>query len=150
MQFRTNTYLAAAVALFAVACGRKERPAVDTATGAVAPAAAPASTISVSDIDVGRSLNTDKGIADKTDNFRKTDTIYVSVGTQGSGSGSLTARFTFQDGQVVDESQQAISPTGPARTEFHVMKPDGWPIGKYKVEVMLNGTSVGTKEFTVK
>jgi hypothetical protein len=144
-----NSRLIAALVLFAaVACGRKdETPAMDTATGSVAP---PVAALSVTEVDIGRSLNADKGIADRTAEFRKADTIYVSVATAGAGTGTLAARWTFQDGQVVDESTQTISPTGPARTEFHVMKPDGWPVGKYKVDVMLNGTSVGSKDFEVK
>lgn len=152
MRIRTQSHLIAVATLLVVAaCGRKERSAVDTATGSVAPApATPTSAITVSEIDVGRSLNADKGIVDRTDTFRRTDTIYVSVATQGTGSGTLASRWTFQDGQVVDESSQNISPAGPARTEFHVMKPDGWPVGKYKVDILLNGTSVGSKEFTVR
>ena len=71
------------------------------------------------------------------------------MATDGSGSGTLRARWTFQ-GQVVNESEQPIAPTGPAHTEFHISKPDGWPKGKYKVEITLNGTSVGSKDFEIK
>ena len=39
---------------------------------------------------------------------------------------------------------------GQARTEFHVFKPTGWPEGKYKVEVSLNGALAGSKDFEVK
>jgi hypothetical protein len=83
--------------------------------------------------------------------FAPTDTIYVTVVTTGSApSATLTAKWTYQDGQVVNESTQTIAPTGPAATEFHIAKPDGWPAGSYKVEVSLNGRSTGTKEFEVK
>ena len=54
-----------------------------------------------------------------------------------------------RDGQVVNESTQTIAPTGDARTEFHISKPDGWPSGKYKLEVFLNGSSAATKDFEV-
>jgi hypothetical protein len=51
---------------------------------------------------------------------------------------------------VVDESRQNITPTGSTTvTEFHLSKPDGWPAGGYKVEVLLNGISAGTREFKV-
>jgi len=53
-------------------------------------------------------------------------------------------------GQVVDNSTQTISPTGPAVTEFHLSKPSPWPEGDYKVEISLNGASAGTKGFKVK
>jgi hypothetical protein len=107
--------------------------------------------VKVTDIDVGRSVAADKTIADKTDSFRPNDTFYVSVKTDGSApSATLTARWTYEDGQVVDESRQdIIASGGTAVTEFHLSKPDGWPAGKYKVEVLLNGTPAGTKDFKV-
>jgi len=107
--------------------------------------------VKVTDIDVGRSLTADKTIAERTESFRPADTFYVSVKTDGSGpSATLTARWTYEDGQVVDESRQNIAPTGTATvTEFHLSKPDGWPAGGYKVEVLLDGTSAGTRDFKV-
>ena len=107
--------------------------------------------VRVTDIDVGRGLTADKAIAEKTDSFRPADTFYVSIKTDGSGpSATLTARWTYEDGQVVDESTQNIAPAGSATaTEFHVSKPDAWPAGGYRVEVLLNGTSAGTRDFKV-
>ena len=107
--------------------------------------------VKVTDIDVGRSLTSGKTIAETTDAFRPADTFYVSVETNGSGpTATLVARWTYQDGQVVDESRQNFAPTGNATvTEFHVSKPDGWPAGGYKVEVLLNGTAAGTRDFKV-
>src|SRR5262245_3247871 len=118
-----------------------------------APPAAPAATsegVKVTDIDVGRSLAADRTIAEKTDSFKPADTIYVSIKTAGSArSATLVTRWTFQDGHVIDEVHQTIAPTGEAVTEFHISKPDGWAAGKYKVEVMLNGASAGSKDFEV-
>jgi len=103
----------------------------------------------VTQIDLGRSLNADKTINDNTDSFKPADTIYASVATEGSAAATLTARWTYQDGQVVDESRQTIAPTGNARTEFHISRPDGWPAGKYKVDILLNGSSASTRDFEV-
>src|SRR5687768_16704956 len=106
--------------------------------------------VRVSQIDIGRSLNTDKSINDNTDSFKPNDVIYASIATAGSApTATLKARWTYQDGLVVDESTQTITPTGNARTEFHISKPDGWPAGKYKFEAFLNGASSGTKDFEV-
>jgi hypothetical protein len=106
--------------------------------------------VRVSHIDMGRSLNADKTINDKTDSFKPNDTIYASIGTGGTAAtATLKARWTYQDGQVVDESTQRIAPAGNARTEFHISKPDGWPAGKYKLEVLLNGSSAGTRDIEV-
>jgi hypothetical protein len=106
--------------------------------------------IRVSQIDMGRSLNADKTINDNTDSFKPNDAIYASIATEGSAAtATLKARWTYQDGQVVNESTQTIAPTGNARTEFHISKPDGWPTGKYKLEAFLNGSSSATKDFEV-
>ena len=106
--------------------------------------------VRVSQIDMGRSLNADKTINDNTDSFKPNDTIYASIVTEGTAAtATLKARWTYQDGQVVDESTQTITPTGNARTEFHISKPDGWPTGKYKLEVFLNGSSAATREVEV-
>jgi hypothetical protein len=106
--------------------------------------------VRVSQIDMGRSLTADKTINDSTESFKPNDTIYASVATRGTAAtATLKARWTYQDGQVVNESTQTIAPTGDARTEFHVSKPDGWPTGKYKLEVFLNGSSAATKDFAV-
>lgn len=109
--------------------------------------------VRVTEVDVGRSIGADKRINDNaaTDEFGRNDTIYASVATDGTASGAaLSARWTFEDGQVVDESSQTIASSGPAVTEFHISKPGGWPVGKYKVEIRLNGQAVETKDFEVK
>jgi hypothetical protein len=144
MPNRSRSFVTAfALLSLAAACAKKENPPPPP------PGGAPAG-VSVTSIDVGRSLAADKSLADKAGEFRPTDTVYASVATGGSGTATLKAHWTFQDGQTVNESEQTVSPTGPAHTEFHISKPDGWPKGKYKVEVLLNGTSVGSKDFEIK
>ena len=147
-----STYPRIATAALAVlvltACARRDDDAtrVDTAAGTVV-----ANDIAVTQIDIGKGIGGDKRITNTTDTFAATDTVYVAVATSGTApSATLQARWTYEDGQVVDQSSETISPTGPAVTEFHISKPDGLPKGKYRVEVTLNGTSAGTKEFTVK
>jgi hypothetical protein len=131
--------LVCAALVAAAACGRK----ADARAG---------SSASVSAIDLGRSLKPDLKIDDNTDTFRPGDVIYASIETKGSGSATVAARWTFQDGQLVDESTRTISLNGndPARTEFHLSKPGGWPVGKYHLVITLNGTTAGTKDFEVK
>jgi hypothetical protein len=114
----------------------------------VPPAPAP---VSVATIELGRQVGADKRVSQPMTTFSPQDTIYVSVSTEGaSESATLTARWTFETGQLVTEGSETIAPTGPASTEFHVEKPTGWPAGKYKVEILLNGSPAGTKEFEVK
>jgi hypothetical protein len=107
--------------------------------------------IRVTDVTLGRSVGGDKAITDRTDTFRPNDTIYASVATDGSANNAtLRARWTFEDGQLVDESTRAIAPNNRERTEFHISKPNGWPAGKYKLEVFLDNQSVETKDFEVR
>lgn len=106
--------------------------------------------VRVTDVDLGLGLGPAKRVTDRTDSFSPSETIYVSVRTEGAApSATLRARWTFQDGQVVQESSQTIAPTGTSMTEFHVSNPTGWPRGSYKVEVFLNGSSVETESFKV-
>jgi hypothetical protein len=140
--FRTSILALTLAAVLSAACTkRSENPGTTGTTGVG---------VRVSQIDMGRSLNADKTISDNSNSFKANDTIYASIATVGTApTAALKARWTYQDGQVVDESTQTIAPTGDARTEFHISKPEGWPTGKYKLEVFLNGSSAATKDFEV-
>jgi hypothetical protein len=106
--------------------------------------------VRVTDLEIGRTIGPDKRVTDETDSFKPRDTIYLSVATDGaSPAANLRARWTYGAGQLVDETSQSIAPSGPSVTEFHLAKPDGWPAGSYRVEVFLDGTSAGSKEFKV-
>ena len=132
------------VALLVVAsagCGRKADTGTTTTTTGVR----------VTEVSVGRAIGGDKAITDVTDTFKPNDTIYASIATEGSAqSATLRAKWSFEDGQLVDESTRTIAPNNKERTEFHISKPDGWPAGKYKVEVFLNDQSADTKSFDVR
>ena len=136
-----------ALALTASGCGKKDSSAaVETASGA--PASTP---VSVTDVKLGRALGADKRLTDETDKFRPADVIYAVVETQGTAPNTaLQARWTYQDGQVVDEASRTISAGGEDVTEFHVSKPSGWPKGKYTVQILLNGAPIESKDFEVK
>lgn len=139
--------LALTIAL-ATSCGQKAQDTTSTTEPATS---TPASTINVTAIELGRGVGSDKRITERVDTFNPSDVIYASVITSGAApTATLKARWTFQDGQVVDESEQMIAPTGDSVTEFHISKPDGWPAGKYKIEVFLDGSPVQTREFEVK
>ena len=131
--------LCLALLLAAVAC-RGNAPNTTTETA-----------VRVTNVTLGRSVGGDKAITDSTDTFKPNDTIYASVATEGSAqSATLRAKWSFEDGQLVDESTRTIAPNNKERTEFHISKPDGWPAGKYKVEVFLNDRSAETKSFDVR
>ncbi len=147
---------ACAIALvLAVACGKKENQdtTAQGAGGAVVPPATstqPAA-LQVADVKVGNKVDANKQVSNTTDTFTPRDTIFASVHTTGTAQNAqVVARWTFQDGQTVNERTESISPTGDAYTEFHIEKPSGWPAGKYTLHVLLNGQEVQTKDVTVK
>ncbi|MBC6943569.1 MAG: hypothetical protein DWB45_12725 [Xanthomonadales bacterium] len=101
-------------------------------------------------VDLGNAVGADQKVTTPATTFATTDTIYAAVATTGSAANAvLNAKWTFGDGQTVNESSQTIAPNGDAVTSFHISKPDGWPKGSYKVEISLDGKVVASKDFTV-
>jgi hypothetical protein len=157
MRFASRTtrvqLLALALAFGAAACAKKDEATTDNVAGGTVDTtgAVATPTFKVADVELGKSIDVDKKIKDHTDKFGVRDTIFASVKTEGAATGAnLTARWTFQDGQVVQEDTQTINATGDAITEFHVMKPTAWPKGNYKLTILLNGTAVETEDFEIK
>ncbi len=160
--------LALACGLALAACGKKEEPAPSTPSTppASAPAPAPqaatpapastsamgmAAAVTVVSVDLGNAVDDSQKVTTPATQFSPRDTIYASVGTSGSApSTAVGAKWTYQDGQTVNDSSTSISPTGPAFTAFHISKPDGLPAGHYKVDISLNGSPASSKEFDVK
>jgi hypothetical protein len=146
--------MVAAALVAAVACKGRDAapPESGTETGTAAAPAAPVSNeLKVAGVMIGKRLGENKLIAEPTFQFAPSDTIYVSVSTEGKpASAELTALWRYQGGKVVDSSSQTIQPTGPENTEFHVVNPKGWPVGTYNVTIFADGDSVESKNFAVK
>lgn len=143
--------LALVVLAGSIAAGcKKAAPPQDESANAAPAAPAPAA-FSVGNIDLGNQIGADKRVTSPSSSFKSTDTIYVSVATDGAApSKTIAAKWTFQDGQTVKADSQTIAPTGPASTEFHIAKKSAWPVGKYKVEISVDGSPAGTKDFEIK
>ena len=145
--------LAAASVVALVACGKKEPPAPPPAPPAPAPAPAPAPVgVTLSAVTLGKAVGADKKVTAASETFAKGDTIHASIDTSGAGSATLVARWSYsKDGKTVPvkEDSATITPTGPATSEFHISKPDGWPTGDYQVEILIDGKSAATKAFKV-
>ena len=147
-------------ALALSACG-KQQPAAPTAAppkpaaapaapAPTAPPAAPATT--VQSVTLGNAVGADGKIAAPSVSFSPKDTIYAVVATNSTGgaAATITAKWTYGDGQPVSNGEEKISANGPATTTFHISKPDGWPAGKYTVEIGVDGKSAYTMSFDVK
>jgi len=153
-RFALVASIAVALPLAFAACKQEaQKPAAPPAVApAPAPQAAPApKPFRVSSIELGNAIGSDKRVSLAKTTFAPTDTIYASIATDGqSPSVTLGARWTYGDeAQLVKEDSLSIAPTGPAINEFHISKPDGWPAGKYKVEISANGAPAGSQQFEV-
>lgn len=129
-------------------------PATDTApapmTGAPPPMAEAAS-VNVSSVTVGKTAAADKSVATSA-LFAPQDEIIVSVRTDGTANNAnVGAKLTFQDGQVAGEQSATLNTTGAETTNISFKNANGWPAGKYRAEVMVDGKAAGTpQEFEVK
>ena len=130
MRFACGVSLATVVSMVLIGCSPDVPLRVDT-------------------IQVGRSLNPDNSIGSHTTQFKADDTtIYVSVLTPEPGSGTISVKWTYA-GRVVSEPSKEVSYNAPAATEFHLVNSAGFPPGEYKIEVFLDGTAAGIRNFRV-
>ena len=154
-----------ATALFAVlavsGCNKKNAETPATTTGnspAMAPAplppapatTAPAAGVTVSNVELGNAIGGDNRVATAMTTFAPRDTIYATVTVDGAAGGQLGTRWTYQDGQEVHVETKALTAGAATTHEFHISKPDGWPVGRYRVEVQVNGNAVQTRDFEVR
>jgi len=149
---RSISWLALGLVLALVACRRQETtaPPAASAPGAPPPVSAPVP-FGVGSIQLGNQIGTDKRVLAAAESFAPGDTIYASIATRGEAQRvMLAARWSYEDGQTVAESSETVASAGPTVVEFHVAKPDGWPAGRYRVDVTANGAPAGTREFEVR
>ena len=161
LQIAVLAALLGSVAL--VGCKKKEEPAplppvASEPAPAPMPAATPAmaATAMVNSVDLGNAVGADMRVTAPMTSFAPKDTIYAAVSTgtsdpAASVASTLGAKWTHVDSnQTVHEESKDLALAGDGVTDFQISKPDGWPTGKYKVEIMLDGAVVQTREFDVK
>jgi hypothetical protein len=162
---RTALLVAVVGSVALVGCKKKEEPTPETTPApavvepAPAPAAppAPAATASVASVDLGTAVGADGKLSATATGFKPKDKIVVSIGTNTSDpaatvAGKIDAKLSFINGAEVMEvktESRDFNLAGAGNTNVEFSKPDGWPVGKYKVEVSLDGALVQTKEFDV-
>lgn len=140
-------------------CKKKEEPVVTPPPAAETPAStvpapepipstAPATIVAV---ELGNAIGADNRVTTANAVFGKTDTIYASVNTSGAATATnkLNAKWSYQDGQTVHTEDRAMQGADTIY-EFHINNPKGWPVGKYKVDLTLDGGQLQTREFEVK
>lgn len=108
----------------------------------------PGGPIRIEAVQLGRALNTDNSVGAHTTQFRPSDTFYVAVLTEEPGAGTLTVQWRL-NGQIVSEATKEVSYMRPAATEFHLQNSGGFPIGQYRVDILVDGTLAESREFRV-
>ena len=137
------------VAALAGACTRADVPRPEGGETGLADSAVTGE-LRVSNVMIGRQIGPGNRITEPTFEFAPQDTVYVSVGTQGTdGAGTLTAAWRSQSGEIVQKSSEPVPPAGE-NTEFRLAQPKGLKPGTYKVILFLGSDSVETRVFAVK
>ena len=151
-------------AVLAVAgCKKKEAEAPVVATpppaatiAAPPPMQAPAPVAaSITTVDLGNAAGADMKIATPMTTFGAKDKIIAAVGTHADAAtatpAKIAAKWTHVDSnQTVNEESRDVQLQGDQAWDFEITNSKPWPPGKYKVEVMLDGNVVQTREFAVK
>ncbi len=90
--------------------------------------------------------------------FGTTDTIYaVSDLTNGVAGNVVTSKWSivsvegYDPGFLIDEVDLTLDEDQLSYTVYFYFEPTegGWPVGTYQVEVLFNGASVSTVQFSV-
>ena len=102
----------------------------------------------VSTLQLGNKLNGDNTVGTHTTRFKPEDKIYAAVLTDATGSSTIAARWSY-NGQMVSEEERKVSYKGAGATAFEFKSASTFPVGEYKVEVLVDGHSVASREFRV-
>ena len=121
--------LAAVVAVVLLACG-------------------PSEPLNIVGIQTGKTLNTDHSVGKHAISFRPDDTMYVSVLSNGRGAGTITVKWSLY-GRVIHEVTKKVSYNDQAATDFRFQAADGFPVGDYTIDVIVDGKTHETRRVKV-
>ena len=154
----TSLIIVIGAALALGACGNQEAPppppkAAPAPAPVPPPVAAPVAPVTTfTSIALGNALDASGKVVASGVTFAPKDTIYAVVTTTSTGMANATvsAKWTYQGGVPVSSGEEKIAANGPATTTFHIAKPDGFPVGRYTIEVSIDGKVVNSTMFDVK
>ena len=137
----------------AVACGGDSREsevaAARSDSAELAASVAAPEGLKVAGVMIGKRVGAGNLVTEPTFQFSPADTVHISVTTEGTGAGQLTAAWRAQGGEIVQTTSE-FARTGGENTAFSLSQPKGLKPGTYKVVVLLDDDSVETKVFVVK
>jgi hypothetical protein len=111
-------------------------------------ACGPSEPLNVVGIQTGKSLNSDHSVGSHAASFHPNDPMYVSVLSNGRGKGTITVKWTFA-GQVLQTLTKKVAYHGQAATDFRFVAADGFPVGDYAIEVIVDGKTIETRRLKV-
>ena len=144
-----------------VGCKKNEEAAAPTPpaaqTAPTPPPPAPAATASIAAVDIGTAVDAGMKVTTAATSFKPKDTVHVSIGTATSDpaatvAGKVGAKLVYLDKSgemVVSDETRDLNLSNTGNTSFQFAKPDGWPAGKYRIDISLDGKVVQSKEFDV-
>lgn len=113
----------------------------------------PTEPLHLKSIEIGTQIDAHQRVVAPVDldfGFPKDAPVYVSIGTEGSGAGTLHLTWAeLVSGHVHVEQEQAVTGDGPSYFAFHFMPPGGWPVGRHTVIFALDADK-HSREFTVR
>jgi hypothetical protein len=102
----------------------------------------------VATLQLGSKLNGDNTVGTHTTRFKAEDRIYAAVLTDQTGSSTITARWSY-NGQMVSEEARKETYKGAGATAFEFKSASAFPVGEYKVDILVDGQPVASREFRV-
>jgi hypothetical protein len=102
----------------------------------------------VGTLQLGSKLNGDNTIAAHTTRFKPDDHIYAAVLTDATGASAITAKWSY-NGRMVSEEERKVSYKGAGATAFEFRSASGFPVGDYKVEILVDGEPATSRDFRV-
>lgn len=103
------------------------------------------------------SAGDDTRLATVKDSFAPNDTIAVAIETSTPDDtkvdGTIDVLWTYaydDETLTVSHTRQDFVFQGEGSTVFHISKPDGFPSGRYRVDVALNAVTIARHDFSVR
>ena len=125
-----------------------KRLTLATVLAAVLLACGPSEPLNIVGIQTGKTLNTDHSVGKHAISFRPDDTMYVSVLSNGRGAGTITVKWSLY-GRVIHEVTKKVSYNDQAATDFRFQAADGFPVGDYTIDVIVDGKTHETRRVKV-
>ena len=121
----------------------------------VAACSAPSEPLKIALVDLTHEVDQHNEPRSARETFAPTSTIYASILIEGTGKGTLEAKWSDPSGNQLADQHQDINNTKPTRYEFHIPPAEGQhPLGRYRVIITLNGGkepgSTKNREFEIR